>query len=158
MPCLCIWHMWQVRELQATAVPPAAAAAAATASAAAGASPASPQTAAAAALTAAAASGRPPGAVGVSGTASTSGIQRGMERPQASLNGRAFLRLGIWQWAMNDVSWHRAVHGMPTCVQGMHTSAKQGNSWSCMLWPVGAAEAGCPWGDLRHLGLLQGVH
>ncbi|EFJ44271.1 target of rapamycin, growth-regulatory PI3K-like protein kinase [Volvox carteri f. nagariensis] len=30
------------------------------------------------------------------------GGSRWLDRPQASLNGRAFLRLGMWQWAMND--------------------------------------------------------
>lgn len=26
------------------------------------------------------------------------------DRPRASLQGRAYLRLGLWQWALNDVS------------------------------------------------------
>ncbi|PNH00404.1 Serine/threonine-protein kinase TOR, partial [Tetrabaena socialis] len=99
-----------VRELQANAVPPAAAAAAATAAAAAA-------TANAAANLAAPPT--PPGppqqpaggrgasafvaAPGSSGalTPQQGGGPRWLDRPQASLNGRAFLRLGIWQWAMN---------------------------------------------------------
>ncbi|GIL87381.1 hypothetical protein Vretimale_1690 [Volvox reticuliferus] len=88
-----------VSELEANAVPPAAAAAAVTATAA----------AAAAANTTA-----PTGAVvvktlpalganggNVTATVPGGGL-RSLDRAQASLNGRAFLRKGIWQWAMND--------------------------------------------------------
>ncbi|GLC61314.1 hypothetical protein PLESTB_001742500 [Pleodorina starrii] len=87
-----------VRELQANAVPPAAAAAAATAAAAAAAAAANPAGAPAAAAV------RAPPASGASGSTATApgGGPRWLDRPQASLNGRAFLRLGIWQWAMND--------------------------------------------------------
>ncbi len=89
----------QVRELQANAVPPAAAAAAATAAAAAAANGTNRgATAAATAVAAASAPSAAPGGGGGAGSA------RWLDRPQASLNGRAFLRLGIWQWAMNDVS------------------------------------------------------
>lgn len=58
--------------------------------------------AAAAATAAGAAAGQ--GAAGVSGQA-VAGLGAGAtDRPRASLPGRAFLRLGVWQWAMNDVS------------------------------------------------------
>ncbi|KAG2491268.1 hypothetical protein HYH03_010473, partial [Edaphochlamys debaryana] len=115
-----------VRELQASAVPPAAAAAAVTAAAAAAAASGastpsgssrpgalSPPAAAAASTSAAAAgaggaaAAAPAGAVAGGATgAQAQGVvaaaPRWLDRPQASLNGRAFLRLGIWQWAMND--------------------------------------------------------
>ncbi len=81
-----------MRELQANAVPPAAAAAAATAAAAAAA--ANPL--GAPGPVPLATTPPPPGSAGVA-------APRWLDRPQASLNGRAFLRLGIWQWAMNDV-------------------------------------------------------
>ncbi|GFR45445.1 hypothetical protein Agub_g6841, partial [Astrephomene gubernaculifera] len=107
-----------VRELQANAVPPAAAAAAATAAAAA-ASAASGAGGGAGATPAAAGptASRTPHAPGVAGSGGVSatgaaaggaaagaaaGGAKWLDRPQASLNGRAFLRLGIWQWAMND--------------------------------------------------------
>ncbi|PNW79096.1 hypothetical protein CHLRE_09g400553v5 [Chlamydomonas reinhardtii] len=92
-----------VRELQANAVPPAAAAAAATAAAAAAAAAAANGGPAAAAPGARGSVPPAPGSAAAAAAAgSSAGGPRWLDRPQASLNGRAFLRLGIWQWAMND--------------------------------------------------------
>lgn len=97
----------QVRELQANAVPPAAAAAAVTAAAAAatadsGNTSSTPTAGASASIGVARVSAFATG--GMVSTATLPGEgPRSVDRPKASLNGRAFLRLGIWQWAMNDV-------------------------------------------------------
>lgn len=103
--CLHVGVCAQVRELQANAVPPAAAAAAATAAAAAAAAAAANGGPAAAAPGARGSVPPAPGSAAAAAAAgSSAGGPRWLDRPQASLNGRAFLRLGIWQWAMNDVS------------------------------------------------------
>lgn len=61
-----------------------------------------------AAAVAAVAASRPGGVINIGGGGGTGGLSvswRLGEKPRTPLKGRAYLRLGLWQWSMNDVSF-----------------------------------------------------